>query len=1070
MSSSKLQSPSEQKQKQKQKQASAKAQREKERTPPPQPRTATQPRRKPKAPAVPVKASLDRLKRDRERHRAKGEQEEVGEKEKTGEEDDEEAVLSQRRQSAPRRQKIIASDDDEQGAEEEKEEEEELVQQRLSGASAGKRRKAIVSDSDDEEVEDAPPAKMPRRQDAKRAAIVASSSDEDDAIADAEEEPAAATPAKLATATVGPNHAATTPRSSSKRARPTRDTTRTAALEVYERARLGKGKQQLDQKLEAAQAFDAEEPPLAGGDALALALDSDSMEDFVAEDDEEEEMADIEREDEMESAKARLEEQLGKKDMAFIEGLLEQDKHAQLEKHLKRKPVTAFHGLLVLAAQMCAPESTRLILSEFLTRAPKRESSALAAAYEALHVAMSNGWPGIVRALVEGAGQGLTLLSEATHADGLQTLLHSAGRGGNGECVQLTLDAIVEQHDSRVQAGSMLRESDAKGASPLLQAAGAEGGTAAVKVMIDFLQTDYAKEAAVLHADDEGATSAHWAAEAGEEKTIALLAAVAPAVIRRKDLCGASPLHTACSEGRAACVRQLLALGANPTQVDNQGWPPILYAIFADHRECAAALLDHAAERQLLALNTLLTADGGSRIQALKVLKFLAEVPAYYDALNGFLSENLALLGSNLAFLLERPGLLSFRNRRAWAQRELTPKSPFSSFNIGVDNPYNFFPQMGSSFAPPRSPLVVRSGDEVFQDFVTWVEGEGGTDALRTPLWHHLRFVESSFSSGPGVEREFMGLCARAMTANAAGAALFHPCAEGLYEPAPATVADSKEAEARIAIAFEACGWLLGYAVAQHTPLPLPLAPHVLHYLLGRDPTEAPFDELQMVDSQYHRSLSYILENDPEPLAMTFVASDGAGGEVALEPGGSETPVTEQNKERFVRLSVQHRLAGLARMQLTLIKRGLAALFPSRLLRLFSAPELGLLLTGETEIDVADWERETVYSGAGLTREAPLARWFWAAVRRFSAEERALLLTFATGSPRPPVGGFAELSGMGGPQRFTVELAKHASPDTLPTAATCFNLLKLPPYATAEQLEERLCVAVRFGAQGFTFA
>ena len=36
--------------------------------------------------------------------------------------------------------------------------------------------------------------------------------------------------------------------------------------------------------------------------------------------------------------------------------------------------------------------------------------------------------------------------------------------------------------------------------------------------------------------------------------------------------------------------------------------------------------------------------------------------------------------------------------------------------------------------------------------------------------------------------------------------------------------------------------------------------------------------------------------------------------------------------------------------------------------------------------------------------------------------------------------------------------------ERLPTAATCMNLLKLPPYGSAEQIREKLLYAVKAGA------
>ena len=36
--------------------------------------------------------------------------------------------------------------------------------------------------------------------------------------------------------------------------------------------------------------------------------------------------------------------------------------------------------------------------------------------------------------------------------------------------------------------------------------------------------------------------------------------------------------------------------------------------------------------------------------------------------------------------------------------------------------------------------------------------------------------------------------------------------------------------------------------------------------------------------------------------------------------------------------------------------------------------------------------------------------------------------------------------------------------DRLPTAATCMNLLKLPPYRTPQQIREKLLLAIESGA------
>ena len=80
-------------------------------------------------------------------------------------------------------------------------------------------------------------------------------------------------------------------------------------------------------------------------------------------------------------------------------------------------------------------------------------------------------------------------------------------------------------------------------------------------------------------------------------------------------------------------------------------------------------------------------------------------------------------------------------------------------------------------------------------------------------------------------------------------------------------------------------------------------------------------------------------------------------------------------------------------------------------------------------------------------------------------EEQGQLLFFCTGSARSPATGFANLMGyQGQQQRFTIECDDRGV-ERLPTAATCFNMLKLPPYASAPMLAAKL--RLTFWAEGF---
>eukprot|EP00968_Pinguiococcus_pyrenoidosus_P026451 scaffold7092_cov262-Pinguiococcus_pyrenoidosus.AAC.11 len=96
---------------------------------------------------------------------------------------------------------------------------------------------------------------------------------------------------------------------------------------------------------------------------------------------------------------------------------------------------------------------------------------------------------------------------------------------------------------------------------------------------------------------------------------------------------------------------------------------------------------------------------------------------------------------------------------------------------------------------------------------------------------------------------------------------------------------------------------------------------------------------------------------------------------------------------------------------------------------------------------------------------------------RATPATRSLLLKFATGASAPPMGGFRSLglsSARGGRDnaapftivRFDREVAGGTA--KLPTAATCFNMLRIPAYESFRELEERLMTAVRHGCEGFT--
>ncbi|CAI4227687.1 unnamed protein product [Auanema sp. JU1783] len=225
--------------------------------------------------------------------------------------------------------------------------------------------------------------------------------------------------------------------------------------------------------------------------------------------------------------------------------------------------------------------------------------------------------------------------------------------------------------------------------------------------------------------------------------------------------------------------------------------------------------------------------------------------------------------------------------------------------------------------------------------------------------------------------------------------------------------------------------------------------------------------DLEQVDSEFYNSVMWIKENniDECDMELYFVDDYELLGELKtheLKPGGGDIPVTEANKLEYIELLVEWRFNRGVEQQTKAFFVGFNSVFPLEWLQYFDERELELLLCGMQDVDVDDWQRNTVYR-----HYAPQSKqvvWFWQWVRSLDQEKRARLLQFVTGTCRVPVGGFAELMGSTGPQLFCIE--RVGKDNWLPRSHTCFNRLDLPPYRSYEQLAEKLNMAIEM-TEGF---
>jgi len=73
---------------------------------------------------------------------------------------------------------------------------------------------------------------------------------------------------------------------------------------------------------------------------------------------------------------------------------------------------------------------------------------------------------------------------------------------------------------------------------------------------------------------------------------------------------------------------------------------------------------------------------------------------------------------------------------------------------------------------------------------------------------------------------------------------------------------------------------------------------------------------------------------------------------IELRPGGTDEPVTEDNKKEYVEAIVDYRISTRVKEQFEAFMSGFSELIPQELITVFDERELELLIGGMSEIDV----------------------------------------------------------------------------------------------------------------------
>uniref|UniRef100_A0A8C2ETA8 HECT-type E3 ubiquitin transferase n=1 Tax=Cyprinus carpio TaxID=7962 RepID=A0A8C2ETA8_CYPCA len=376
-------------------------------------------------------------------------------------------------------------------------------------------------------------------------------------------------------------------------------------------------------------------------------------------------------------------------------------------------------------------------------------------------------------------------------------------------------------------------------------------------------------------------------------------------------------------------------------------------------------------------------------------------------------------------------------------QRARAPAPYRRDFEAKLRNFYRKLEAKGYGQGPGKIKLIVRR-DHLLEGTFNQVMAYSRKELQRNKLY--ITFVGEEGLDYSGPSREFYFLLSQELFNPYYG--LFEYSANDTYtvqiSPMSAFVENHLEW-------FRFSGRILGLAL-------------IHQYLLDAFFTldQKPLNALNYyLDEEFHQSLQWMKDNDiTDVLDLTFTVNEEVFGQVTereLKSGGTNVQVTEKNKKEYIERMVKWRVERGVVQQTQALVRGFYEVVDSRLVSVFDARELELVIAGTAEIDLNDWRNNTEYRG-GYHDGHIVIRWFWGAVERFNNEQRLRLLQFVTGTSSVPYEGFTALRGSNGLRRFCIE--KWGKITSLPRAHTCFNRLDLPPYPSYTMLYEKMLIAV----------
>lgn len=284
----------------------------------------------------------------------------------------------------------------------------------------------------------------------------------------------------------------------------------------------------------------------------------------------------------------------------------------------------------------------------------------------------------------------------------------------------------------------------------------------------------------------------------------------------------------------------------------------------------------------------MISGEDGERVKLEEL--FFRFTEEHRKILNDLVRHNPKLMSGTFSLLVKNPKVLEFDNKRNYFTRRLHTRTE-------------------TRHAQPPLQLSVRR-DQVFLDSFKSLYFKTGEEMKYGKL--SIRFHGEEGVDAGGVTREWFQVLSRQMfnpdyalfTPVAADRTTFHPNRLSAVNP-------------EHYMFFKFIGRIIGKALYEGRVLDCHFSRAVYKRILGKPVS---VKDMETLDLDYYKSLVWMLENDiTDIITETFSVETEAFGEtqiVDLKENGRNIPVTEANKQEYVRLVVEYRLTGSVQEQL----------------------------------------------------------------------------------------------------------------------------------------------------------